>query len=222
MKFFKIDNKKNSVILFFNGFGLDHKSYSGITSQKYDIIIVSDYTDFSNTGEINSLIEKYSNINIISFSLGVYISAHFINKYKIHFTHNIAINGTLKPLDNFKGIPPRIFDLTIKGFSPEGAEKFYRNIFYHKEDYDYFINNKPERTAEEQKEELIALKNFINNNPVDLSVQFNKVYISDNDKIFPFNNTQNAWEDHEINILNNGHFPFYSFKSWDTIIEETQ
>ena len=52
--------------------------------------------------------------------MGVMVATKFEDLYNT----KTAINGTLTPIDNTYGIPQKIYDLTLKGFSRVGVDKF--------------------------------------------------------------------------------------------------
>ena len=128
----------------------------------------------------------------------------------------VAINGTLRPIDEKYGIHPKIYDLTIKGFNEKGRKRFISNMF--EEDIEVACD----RDIENQKAELIALKEICKSPPT-LTLPFgegktlyNKILISDNDKIIPTKSQIAFWEI-EPN-LKGGHCPFFQFEKWSDLL----
>ena len=68
------------------------------------------------------------------------------------------------------------------------------------------------RDLEEQKRELIAIKDYKAN----LDFEYTKVFISNNDKIIP-TKSQVAFWGIEPN-LKGGHCPFFQFKKWSELL----
>ena len=64
----------------------------------------------------------------------------------------------------------------------------------------------------EIKDELSALKNY----HVNIDFKYNKVFISDNDKIIPTKNQEVFWG--ISSNLHSGHCPFKLFKSWSELL----
>ena len=128
----------------------------------------------------------------------------YINKNTL--TQAIAINGTLKPIDTEYGIHPRIYDLTVKGFDENGRDKFISSMFEEKR------NINCSRDIKNQHSELIALKNY----QADSNFKYNKILISDNDKIIPTKSQTKFWGI-EPN-LKGGHCPFFSFTKWSELL----
>ena len=102
---------------------------------------------------------------------------------QIEYNSKIAINGTLKPIDIKYGINPKIYDLTINGFNEESCKKFIRNMF------ETEVNLTISRDFENQKAELVAIKNYSAKD----DFEYNKIFISENDKIIPTKNQINYW-----------------------------
>ena len=69
-----------------------------------------------------------------------------------------------------------------------------------------------QREISEQLSELIALKNY----QADESFKYNKILISDNDKIIP-TKSQVAFWGKEPN-LKGGHCPFFNFTKWSELL----
>ncbi len=196
----KYNNKK--VIIFFNGWGMDESVVKHLDNEDFDILMFYDYntidTDFDRN-ELNNYSQKY----LVSWSMGVMTATLF----DIEYQSKTAINGTLKPIDDRYGIPERIYNLTLKGFSPKGAERFIKSMFY--EDC---VLPEVKREFENQKSELEALTHYHS----DLNFRYDKIIISEYDKIIPAKNQTSFWNI-EPNIKS-GHAPFICFKKWGELL----
>lgn len=195
-------NKENNerLIIFFNGWGMDESVVNHLEADDFDVVMFYDY----NSLDIDlSVIEGYKEKYLIAWSMGVMVASLFNIEYK----SKTAVNGTLDPIHNEFGIPERIYNLTIKGFSPIGCKKFIQNMFNEKVE-DFSVN----REFEEQKSELSALKGYKANK----EFKYDRVFISTEDKIIPTANQVKFWEI-EPNI-SGGHAPFYQFKSWSELL----
>ena len=199
-------NRENNekVIIFFNGWGMDENAVSDMAFGDFDVVMFYDYnnleTDFK-FDELNSYTKKY----LIAWSMGVMIATNFKSKLE-PLNGATAINGTLKPIDSEYGINPRIYDLTIRGFNESGREKFLRNMFDSETKELPIINRK----LENQKSELSAIKNYSAN----FDFRYNKVFISNNDKIIPTKNQCKYWNI-EPN-LKGGHS--VKFNNWSELV----
>ena len=147
-------------------------------------------------------LKRYADRYLVSWSMGVMVATNFDIGYK----STTAINGTLKSIDENFGIHPKIYDLTIKGFNEKGRERFIKTIF------NEGFSPKVQRQLEEQKNELSAIKEYKSNE----SFVYNKVFISDSDKIIPTKN-QIAYWNIEANLVGN-HCPFDLFSKWSELL----
>lgn len=203
MKYKWLNNKKNtSLILFFNGWGMDEAIISHLDYANYDVIMFYDYNDLETDFDFN-LCSDYKECYVVSWSMGVMIATNFVNQLNI--TSSTAINGTLKPIDENFGIHPKIYDLTIKGFNENGRKRFLKTIF------DLSCEIEISRDIENQKQELIAIKNYQAKNFI-----YSRVILSDNDKIIP-TKSQVAYWGMEPNI-SSAHCPFNLFNKWEELL----
>lgn len=195
-------NQNNKVIVFFNGWGMDESVVYHLDFSDYDVLMFYDYNNLDTNFDFNSL-DKYKNKSLIAWSMGVMVATLFNQKY----TSATAINGTLKPIDNKFGIPQKIYDLTIKGFNEKGAQRFIKSMFN-----ENIKLPQISRDIENQKSELSALKNYTANS----NFKYNRIILSDNDKIIPTKNQIAFWRI-EPNI-SSGHCPFMLFKKWEELL----
>lgn len=193
----------NKLILFFNGWGMDECVVKHLDCENYDVLMFYDYNNLDTDFDFNSL-DIYHENNLVAWSMGVMVSSclNFPQRNGIY----TAINGTLKPIDAVHGIHPKIYDLTIKGFNEKGRERFISSMF------DKKVEINCQRKISEQQSELIALKNYKAN----VNIKYNKILISDNDKIIP-TKSQTAYWGIEPN-LKGGHCPFFQFKKWSELL----
>lgn len=189
----KQNNKK--LIIFFNGLGMDENAVNHLDTEDYDIVMFYDYNNLETDFKLEEYDEKY----LIAWSMGVMIATNF----NFGFKSATAINGTLMPIDAKFGINPKIYDLTIKGFNPE---KFIQNMFEEP------TSIKVSREAENQKSELVAIKNYSSKE----GFKYNRILISENDKIITTKSQCNFWGI-EPNIKS-GHCPFFLFKKWSELL----
>ena len=208
MKYKWLNNRGNSsIILFFNGWGMDESVVKHLSPVGYDVAMFYDYTDLETDFTLD---EKYIEVNVIAWSMGVMIAGITVPKISPVVKKSVAINGTIFPIDSKYGINPKIYDLTIKNFSPENADKFVKNMFTDSVSSSLLKNNN--RKLEDKKKELIALKNYCGNK----DYRYNKVIISNDDRIIPTNNQVKFWGI-EPN-LKSGHCPFFEFSKWSELL----
>lgn len=197
-------NKKNNtkLIIFFNGWGMDDCVVKHLDFEDYDLLMFYNYNNIHTTFDFN-LLDSYEETNIVSWSMGVMVASLFS---QINATKKVAINGTLKPIDEKYGIHPKVYDLTIKGFNEKGREKFVSSMFENKEQIKNIFFS--ERELSEQHKELISLKSIIPN----FDFKYDKIYISENDKIIPTKSQIEFWGIKPN--LKGGHCPFFNHTKW--------
>jgi len=208
-------NKQNSteLLLFFNGWGMDEKPFKHLAvNDELDVLMISDYTSLEDVEEIND----YETVHLVAWSLGVFAAAKVLATKK--FASTVAINGTLKPIDENEGIAPNIFQGTIDSWSEIARMKFNRRMCGVEHNKN-FKDNAPERTIESQKSELIALQEQIINSPVPENI-FQKAIVSLNDKIFTKHNQETHWQNARIplTIIDEPHYFFPELKSWKDML----
>ena len=202
----------NKLIVFFGGWSFDFRPFECLESNNYDVLMFYDYNNL----EIPSKIPDYEEKILITWSMGVFI-AYYLKDKLPEFNRKIAINGTPYPVDNERGIPFRTFDLTLKHAQTGLKQKFYENVFANEEFLKKYLKTPVERTIQNRVEELNALNTLIKNTPLTYDEKFyDRAIVSNNDKIIPFKNQMNMWQN-LAKVIDCGHFPFYNYKSWDEI-----
>ena len=196
--------KTNSdkLIIFFNGWGMDDLIVSHLDCGEYDVVVLYDYTNLS----INLDIENYKEKHVIAWSMGVMIATLFECD---NVKSSTAICGTPYPINDKYGIPQRIYNLTVKGFNETSSKKFMERMFSETP----YIEKYSNRSVESQRIELIKLSEY----NCKENYNYTKSIVANDDKIIPTNNQLNYWYDPII--IESGHCPFGTFKSWAEIIE---
>ena len=203
MKYKWLNKKENKkLILFFNGWGMDECVVNHLQPEDCDVLMFYDYNTLETDFDFK-LLSTYTEKYLIAWSMGVMTASLF----DIDYVSKTAVNGTLKPIDDKFGIPKRIYDLTLRGFSPKGAEKFIKNMFIENESLPV-----PQRDFENQKSELEALTHYEANQ----DFKYDRVILSSCDKIIPTKNQMEFWKI-EPNTQS-GHAPFNLFKKWSELL----
>lgn len=192
------------LLLFFAGWGMDANPFETLRRESYDVMVVWDYsTDSFDTKQLDG----YSEICIMAWSFGVYEAATFIRKHpRLPVTRTIAVNGTLSPVDDEKGIPQAIFNGTLENMSERNLAKFYRRMCIDSSVYADFCASAPQRPVDELSHELSVIGASAQSAPNFSPDEWDVVYISASDRIIPTANQHNAWSGHKnIKTLNAGH-----------------
>ena len=197
-------NTNKKLIIFFNGWGMDEKIVSHLECEDYDVVVLYDYNDLEL--DIQSLnLSQYTEKHIIAWSMGVMVATLF-NFGEIKTS--TAICGTPFAIDNQYGIPERIYNLTIKGFSETSSKKFMERMFIEKPSIETFSD----RTFDSKLSELKKMLEYKPNT----EFNFTKAIVGTDDKIIPTKTQLNYW-DNPITI-NSGHCPFMLYKKWTELL----
>ncbi len=210
-------NKQNNenLIIFFTGWSFDENPFKFLDCENNDVLIVYDY---STINEKLDNISNYKQINLIAWSMGVFV-AYLLKDKLPSFNKKIAINGTPLPVNDEFGIPTKPFLLTLRHAKTGLEGKFYQNIFYTEKEFERYTKSPVNRTIENRETELKTLYELIKNTQIKYTKFYDKALISNYDKIIPTKNQINFWENNaKIEMLESGHFPYYNFKSWNEIL----
>lgn len=207
MKFqWLIKNDNNNLIVFFNGWGMDEKVVSHLVSDNYDVLMLCDYRAF----ELEKFdFSRYSKKVLIAWSMGVYVCNNY-QEFK-SFDKFIAINGTLKPIDDEFGISPMVYNLTVDNFNELSCSKFMKKITTNIDLKDYCS-----RSIEELKNELVSIRDL----KVENYFEFDKAIISSKDRIIPTKNQLNYWQNTNAEIIQveGVHYIFDMYEKWDELV----
>lgn len=196
-------NKTNSnkLIIFFNGWGMDEQIVSHLDCEDYNVIVFYDYNNL----DINIDLSNYTEQYLIAWSMGV-MTATLFNFNNL--SSATAICGTPYAIDDKFGIPERIYNLTIRGFSESSSQKFMERMFSETPTIKSFSN----RTFESKLSELKQMLNYKPNS----NFKYSKAIVANSDKIIPTKNQLNYWEN--ATIINSGHCPFMLYSKWSELL----
>lgn len=188
---FIIRENHQRLLLFFAGWGMDVTPFSEIHPDGCDWMICYDYRSLEFD---ENLLRDYSEITLVAWSMGVWAASQVMKQYpSLPVTQSRAINGTLSPIDETKGISPTVFEGTLQGLNPQTLQKFQRRMCGSGSEYKAFQTVAPLRPVEELKEELAAIQqHFLSQSPSPFHWQ--KAIIGLNDRIFLPDNQKRAWE----------------------------
>ncbi len=197
------DNNSQRLIIFFAGWAMDATPFLNLHRDGYDIMVVWDYRRLDIDWQCTA---KYDEICVIAWSMGVYAASRTLYAIEGKVTKRIAINGTLTPVDNTRGIPVAMFEGTLAGLCERSLLKFYRRMANSRTVYESFAANMPSRDINELKDELSAIypEPLLSNPPIK---NWDYAIIGRSDAIFPAVNQERAWSQYKtaINIVESGH-----------------
>jgi len=197
--------KRNStdLLLFFAGWGMDENPFLEYLPEDKDCLICYDYRslDFD-----YSLISDYSKVQVIAWSMGVWAASYILRNNPFPVTESIAINGTIYPVDDERGIARQIFQGTLDGLNDQTLQKFRRRMCGSQEALNHFLAKAPKRSIADLREELRQIGEM-SKEPLNSSFQWGKAYIGRQDKIFLPANQQKAWAGTTTCLIDSGHYP---------------
>ena len=182
------------LILIFSGWSTEADYYSNIRRAGWDVGVITDYTDLSLD---TSFLDVYDTVWVFAWSLGVKAAAVSLNSDKIQ--NAIAINGTLTPVDDDYGIPVAIYDGTKSNLNSRNLNKFQLRMVGDRKTYDeVFKRDYPDNKIDILKQELEILGNA--DQKLNL-LPWTSVYLSRQDKIFPYENMHRFWDSMNVQII---------------------
>jgi len=211
-------NKKNNrkVILFFNGWGMDKNAVKHMHPGNYDLYMFNNYHPQSS---VDIDFKEYEEVYLVAWSLGVWASSHVLSENNLEIKKAIAINGMLNPVNQTKGIPPKLLKLTLDNWNNKNRESFDKNIFGEEYSNKLIDEYRSKRETENQKQELGFIFNHIQS-AQSKRICFDCAVIGRRDKIFSYENQLTFWESESRCVaLDIPHFPFLKFKTWQEILE---
>ncbi|MEE4241571.1 MAG: pimeloyl-ACP methyl esterase BioG family protein [Desulfopila sp.] len=208
----------DSLILFCNGWGMDKQPFVPLAARAYDVLICSDFREKEGRPDIEKLRRSYRSLILLSWSMGVSYGQRMFAKSAGCFTFRIACNGTLCPVNDEYGIPPAVFKATLDNFSSTARAKFYQRMCRPGSHLDVFLENQPKRSLNSQKCELKTILQEAEQEE-EVRSMYSHVLISSKDRIFPSKNQHQFWRSSDVKTIDEPHFPFYRWTSWDNLIE---
>lgn len=211
--------KNEKLILFFSGWALDEKPFSPLDSLEYDVLMIHSFHTDDFPESLYETFHSYKDVTLVGWSMGVYMAGLWCSIKKTTPTLSIALNGSLKPLDAAEGIPLRLFKRTGDRLNLNNRNAFFKNMFIEEETkgYQLFVENKPTRELDEQKDEIYSL--IKHSEELITDFEFDIALMGSADKIFPIDNLKEHWKDRGF-TLNLPHFLFYEWNSWDEIVQK--
>lgn len=206
MKHYFIQQKNYSrLTLFFAGWGMDECPFMDYCPVDSDLLICYDYRslDFDFT-----LLQGYQKIRLVAWSMGVWAASVVLQHMDLPVCESIAVNGTMTPVDDSKGIPRTIFERTLAGMNDVALEKFIRRMCLKKEMTAAFLAKRPKRPVAELKEELQRIGEQSGSCAVS-GFTWKRAVIGRDDLIFIPANQRNAWRDDGAEVTEQD-IPHYS------------
>lgn len=209
------------LIVFCNGWGMDRWPLSGLATDPFDVAVLSDYHDFDGRDGLEKLraeLPCYRRCYLICWSMGVWAGQRLFGRDGDLFAQRIAINGTLRPVDDRFGIPVAIFSATLEEFSPSILERFYRRMCREPGVFAYFHEHRPQRSLENQRRELAAVQ-LVAADEATAPPFYDTVIVSGNDLVIPTRHQHAFWQGRRVIDIDGCHYPFCRWQRWSDILD---
>jgi hypothetical protein len=182
----------NTLWLIFTGWASDEKLFPVFSDMEQDVCVCFDYRTLEWDIE---LFRPYREIRVIAWSLGVFVANRLLLDSGLPVVQAIAINGTVYPCDDEKGIPVAVYDGTEKNLTEENLLRFYRRMCAGAKEYENLLKVNPSFPIPELRDALRNIRMVQEKEPsLSGKTIFTEVVIGLSDRIFPTKNQQKAWE----------------------------
>jgi biotin synthesis protein BioG len=212
-------HNRERLLVFCNGWGMYGRPFVPLQAHAYDVLMCYDYTDLEADEDIIALIGSYAEAHLLGWSMGVWAGQCLFAAAAGRFQRKIAINGTLCPIHDRFGIPVKIFSSTLDNFNESARLKFYRRMCRERWTLEAFLANQPERKIEDQRVELEHLLHTTNCLSAAASI-YTDIVIAGRDFIMPTANQERFWQQKKVHLVDDCHFLFYGWNSWDDILRD--
>ena len=210
-----------NLILFFNGWGMDRHIVSHLDADAdTDVLMVYDYGKLTFADGAWPGLSAYQRVDVLAWSMGVWAYATVHKQFAGQIRKAVALNGTPLPIDNEYGIPERVYAATVQQFSERSREKFFRRMCGTPETVRWFRSHQPQRTLEEQREELLAIKRAARQRQHS-TPPFTCALIGRRDKIIPAQHQLNYWQGTlQYTMIDSPHCAFRRWAGWKEIFDD--
>lgn len=190
---------------------------SHLGSLQYDVLMVYNYQQMILEIELAELLTKYAQTVVVAWSMGVWAGQQLFQETPELLVSAVAINGTLCPIDDAYGIPQKTVEATLEQFNEKQRLKFYYRMCRDRQLYSEFLKIQPQRTVEDQKQELSSLLQRAVCVP-DQKPIYTRAIVADHDYVIPTGNQLQFWPEKMVERVDGSHFLFYAYSSWDEIL----
>ncbi len=213
------------LLLFFNGWGMDRRIGDHLLAESLsdgfqaDLLVCHDYRTLQPESALMGEASRYKRITVVAWSFGVWVAQHVaLPPIKCA----IAINGTLHPVNAERGISPEVFQATLATYSEKSRNRFNRRMCGSGEAYTIFSSMSPDRSVDDQREELGRLQeHFLIELPAcGTAWNYTHAIIGGRDLVVPAEQQYRAWKGlPQTVIADMPHFPFFHFRNLPEVLE---
>lgn len=192
------------LILIYADWATDWHLFAGLEHEGYDIAVISNYTDLSFKWKP---FFEYDEIVLIGWGFGVFAASLTAHEIMPRVSLSIAVNGTLDPVNNTRGMHLSLFDKLKNTLTPSMLWQYWRRMASTSEQYAHMLDCRPARTLSSLVDELVAIDAQLVFHVPPIT-DWHLALVSRYDVIFPADNQRMAWDEVcPIVVMNQAHFP---------------
>ncbi len=204
-----IKNNNPRCLIFMAGWGMGPEPFAGIKVQGADLFLCYDYRELTLAPDRN-LFCKYQRLDIVAWSLGVWVAAWCFGELEFSFASATAIGGTLHPLNDRKGIGVAFFTDMVKNLDEQKLCSFYDSMFTDPVQRAMFMKSRPRRSISSLGDELLSISTMVQTkNNREMKDIYDLKIITLRDRVFSARNQLRAWGREKSVRMEWSHFPFY-------------
>ena len=208
MKQYFINNNSDNLLIFFTGWGCDEYEFEHLTSIS-DILLLYDFENLN----LDFDFSKYTNLNLISFSAGVFIAA--LMDFNFEINKKIAIDGNPYLFDEKLGLSKITQDL-LYNITEETAENFARDYLI-KTDEEWKNFHPSKRTLESCRKEFESLKKIYQEKKSSINDIYDFAIFGEEDPIFNISYQKKFYGDRLKLVENARHNLFFRINKYEQI-----
>lgn len=190
-----IHENHRRLLLFFAGWAADETPFRHYRPVDSDFTVCYDYRNL--TFDTSRLL-GYEEVNIVGWSMGVWAATAIDTLATLPLNRCVALNGSVFPCDDTRGIPRAIYYGTLAGLSGPSLHKFLRRMCADSKAFRAFLEITPRRELEEIGEELAGIPLIIDTRQREgksPGAVWKEAVVGRNDRIIPPDNQANAWKE---------------------------
>ncbi|MDH4319601.1 MAG: DUF452 family protein, partial [Desulfobulbaceae bacterium] len=199
-------------LLFLAGWGMDPTPFADLPSPGVDVLLCYDYSEM-NLGSLPELLTDYNEVHLTAWSMGVWVGARLFEGQSERFASSTAINGTLCPIDDKRGLDGEGYRRMLDNFSETILTEFYDQMFNDQLELLRFCRSRPQRSPEDIHRELALLYEAYQASGPAPDIYHRKI-VSGHDRIFSIRNQVRAWGREGCESMRIPHFPFYGWNGF--------
>lgn len=205
--------RASSCILFFSGWGMDPEPFRIVPAVGHDLLMFYDYRKLDRDRIGDMIPSGYRHLHLLAWSMGVWAAGFLLAPFRDRLASAAAVNGTVTPIDDHRGIGAGPYEQMLHGLSPKSLETFYQSMFTDRREREKFLRYRPRRSLDTIREELVMLRSaYLEHGPAqDI---FTRKTVGSRDRIFAARCQVRAWGRDNCTVLPLPHFPFYSVPDW--------